>query len=75
MAGLADHPFSPLQIKGYGTYLMNHLKAYGVHLGCTELITYADNSAVGYFEKQGFTANLTASKSRIDGYVKVGCGS
>ena len=42
------------QVRGYGTRLMNHLKeALKVH-GVTDLVTYADNAAVGYFAKQGF---------------------
>lgn len=51
--------------------MMNHLKEYATGLGIQDLITYADSAAVGYFEKQGFTTELTADKNRIDGYIKV----
>lgn len=40
------------ELKGYGTYLMNHLKAYAVKNKCTYIMTIADNMAVGYFRKQ-----------------------
>ena len=41
------------QVKGYGTRLMNKLKEYVIKQeGCTHLITFADNNAVGYFQKQ-----------------------
>ena len=44
------------QVKGYGTRLMNHLKEYVCDKeAMTHLITFADNNAVGYFQKQGFT--------------------
>lgn len=41
------------QVKGYGTRLMNHLKQYARDQdGLTHFLTYADNNAVGYFNKQ-----------------------
>ena len=41
------------QVKGYGTRLMDKLKVYVTQEeGCTHLITFADNNAVGYFQKQ-----------------------
>ena len=44
------------QVRGYGTRLMNQTKeAAAKRDGCTRFLTYADNSAVGYFAKQGFT--------------------
>jgi ribosomal protein S18 acetylase RimI-like enzyme len=43
------------QVKGYGTKLMNLLKRHGVTEGIEYFITYADNYAIGYFKKQGFT--------------------
>ena len=49
------------QVKGYGTKLMNLLKRHGVTEGIEYFITYADNYAIGYFKKQGFT------KVRISG--------
>jgi histone acetyltransferase len=43
------------QVKGYGTKLMNLLKRHAVTEGIEYFITYADNYAIGYFKKQGFT--------------------
>ncbi|XP_039114878.1 histone acetyltransferase GCN5-like [Dioscorea cayenensis subsp. rotundata] len=44
------------QVKGYGTRLMNHFKQHARDVdGFIHFLTYADNNAVGYFIKQGFT--------------------
>lgn len=44
--------------------VMNHLKEYVKKEGHTHFLTYADNFAVGYFKKQGFTKNLTMDRDR-----------
>ena len=31
----------------------------------THFLTYADNNAVGYFSKQGFTKEITLDKERV----------
>ncbi|RKP34928.1 hypothetical protein BJ085DRAFT_22556 [Dimargaris cristalligena] len=59
------------QVQGYGSHLMNHLKDY--MLECTDaryFLTYADNYAIGYFKKQGFTKEITLDKSVWMGYIK-----
>ncbi|KAI3760134.1 hypothetical protein L1987_50524 [Smallanthus sonchifolius] len=59
------------QVKGYGTRLMNHLKKYARDEdGLTHFLTYADNNAVGYFNKQGFTKDIFLEKERWHGYIK-----
>jgi histone acetyltransferase len=59
------------QVKGYGTRLMNHLKQHARDIdGLTHFLTYADNNAVGYFIKQGFTKEITLDKNRWQGYIK-----
>ncbi|OAY61605.1 hypothetical protein MANES_01G202300v8 [Manihot esculenta] len=59
------------QVKGYGTRLMNHLKQYARDIdGLTHFLTYADNNAVGYFIKQGFTKEIYLEKDRWQGYIK-----
>ncbi|KHN02541.1 Histone acetyltransferase GCN5 [Glycine soja] len=59
------------QVKGYGTRLMNHLKQYARDMdGLTHFLTYADNNAVGYFIKQGFTKEIHLEKDRWQGYIK-----
>ncbi|XP_047963672.1 histone acetyltransferase GCN5 [Salvia hispanica] len=59
------------QVKGYGTRLMNHLKQHARDVdGLTHFLTYADNNAVGYFVKQGFTKEIYLDKERWQGYIK-----
>lgn len=57
--------------KGYGGHLMAHLKDY-VKASSTamQFLTYADNFAVGFFQKQGFTKEITLDKSIWMGYIK-----
>ncbi|KAF2100893.1 histone acetyltransferase GCN5 [Rhizodiscina lignyota] len=62
---------SEQQVKGYGAHLMSHLKDYVK--GSTDImhfLTYADNYAIGYFKKQGFTKEITLDKPRWMGYIK-----
>lgn len=52
--------------------LMDHFKA---HIRTTypdmwHFLTYADNYAVGYFRKQGFSKEITLDRSRWAGYIK-----
>jgi len=59
------------QVRGYGTRLMNQTKeAAAKRDGCTRFLTYADNSAVGYFAKQGFTKEITLPKDVWGGFIK-----
>eukprot|EP00899_Mesostigma_viride_P000510 jgi/Mesvir1/1045/Mv25111-RA.1 len=59
------------QVKGNGTRLMNHLKEYARTTEKVDFfLTYADNNAVGYFSKQGFTKELTLEKDTWSGYIK-----
>ncbi|KAL3920664.1 MAG: hypothetical protein SGILL_003145 [Bacillariaceae sp.] len=58
------------QVKGYGTKLMNLVKREGARTGIEYFITYADNYAIGYFKKQGFTKNIAMPKGRYQGLIK-----
>ncbi|KAF4651376.1 hypothetical protein FOZ61_010525, partial [Perkinsus olseni] len=70
------------QVKGYGTRLMNRLKEFikqcNPHIETaspefrpiTHFITYADNAAVGYFAKQGFTKHVKIPKYVWSGMIK-----
>uniref|UniRef100_A0A673N540 Histone acetyltransferase n=1 Tax=Sinocyclocheilus rhinocerous TaxID=307959 RepID=A0A673N540_9TELE len=58
------------QVKGYGTHLMNHLKEYHIKHGILYFLTYADEYAIGYFKKQGFSKDIKVPKSRYLGYIK-----
>lgn len=58
------------QVKGYGTHLMNHLKDYHIKHNIYNFLTYADEFAIGYFKKQGFTKDINMVKSAYLGYIK-----
>ncbi|KAF2091239.1 Bromodomain-containing protein [Saccharata proteae CBS 121410] len=64
---------SDQQVKGYGAHLMSHLKDYvkaTTNEQIMHFLTYADNYAIGYFKKQGFTKDITLEKPRWMGYIK-----
>ncbi|WFD44798.1 histone acetyltransferase [Malassezia psittaci] len=59
------------QVKGYGSHLMNHLKDHVKNVSpVRHFLTYADNYAIGYFKKQGFTKEITLPRSVWVGYIK-----
>ncbi|RDB25273.1 Histone acetyltransferase gcn5 [Hypsizygus marmoreus] len=60
------------QEKGYGGMLMDHFKAHikTAYPGMMHFLTYADNYAVGYFEKQGFSKDITLDRSVWAAYIK-----
>lgn len=59
------------QVRGYGAHMMNHLKDYVKNTGpIMHFLTYADNYAIGYFKKQGFTKDITLPKEQWMGYIK-----
>eukprot|EP01103_Thecamoeba_quadrilineata_P005795 TRINITY_DN1554_c0_g1_i3.p1 TRINITY_DN1554_c0_g1~~TRINITY_DN1554_c0_g1_i3.p1 ORF type:complete len:286 (+),score=33.88 TRINITY_DN1554_c0_g1_i3:416-1273(+) len=58
------------QVKGYGTRLMNHLKEYSKKENVFYFLTYADNFAIEYFKKQGFTDHISLDKEKWGGYIK-----
>ncbi|XP_057653056.1 histone acetyltransferase KAT2A isoform X2 [Diorhabda carinulata] len=58
------------QVKGYGTHLMNHLKDYHISKGILHFLTFADENATGYFEKQGFSKDIKLNRAVYQGYIK-----
>ena len=58
------------QVKGYGSVVMNLLKEEGIRQGIEYFITYADNYAVGYFKKLGFSKIINMPKARYFGLIK-----
>lgn len=58
------------QVRGFGTRMMNHLKNRAKDRGILYFLTYADNHAIGYFEKQGFDKTISMPKSNYVGYIK-----
>jgi histone acetyltransferase len=62
---------SDQQVKGYGAHLMAHLKDYVKATSpVMHFLTYADNYATGYFQKQGFTKEITLGGSAWMGCIK-----
>src|ERR1700758_5740173 len=49
------------------TYNQDYVKATS---DVMHFLTYADNYAIGYFKKQGFTKEITLEKHRWMGYIK-----
>ncbi|KAH8119107.1 histone acetyltransferase GCN5 [Phellopilus nigrolimitatus] len=60
------------QVKGYGGMLMNHFKMHirRAYPDMMHFLTYADNYAVGYFQKQGFSKTITLDRAVWAGYIK-----
>lgn len=58
------------QVRGYGTRLMAQTKEQAKQIGLTHLLTCADNQAVPYFKKQGFSNRITLEKEKWQGYIK-----
>jgi histone acetyltransferase len=59
-------------MKGYGAMLMNHFKMHikNTYPGMMYFLTYADNYAVRFFKKQGFSEDITLDRSVWAGYIK-----
>jgi histone acetyltransferase len=62
---------SNLQARGYGRLVMAFLKSVIQAKGLYDILTCADNDAVGYFKKQGFTEKeIRMEPERWIGYIK-----
>lgn len=85
VGGITYKPFEPqgfceiafvavdasLQVKQCGTRLMNHLKDHFKKEGkIWRFLTFADNSAVGFFKKMGFSKDVTIQNWRYSSYIK-----
>lgn len=58
------------QVKGYGTHLMSHLKDYHIRNNILHFLTFADEFAIGYFKKQGFSKEIKLPYAMYQGYIK-----
>jgi len=58
------------QLKGYGSILMSRLKDHVQKEKLEYFLTYADNYAIGYFQRNGFSKHITMPKDRWVGYIK-----
>lgn len=55
----------------YWVYCIHVLYVYCcIILGLEYFLTYADNYAIGYFQKQGFSKQVVMPKDRWIGYIK-----
>ncbi|CAG8491884.1 31579_t:CDS:2, partial [Racocetra persica] len=62
---------SDQQVKGYGTKLMNYFKDYIKDtFNITQFMVYADDFAVGFFRKNGFTDEITLDQDIWGGHLK-----
>ena len=50
---------------------MNEVKEYNLANRIVYLLTYADNNAIGYFEKQGFIDNFNLHRSVYQDYIQM----
>eukprot|EP01127_Copromyxa_protea_P004661 TRINITY_DN14492_c0_g1_i1.p1 TRINITY_DN14492_c0_g1~~TRINITY_DN14492_c0_g1_i1.p1 ORF type:complete len:426 (+),score=82.77 TRINITY_DN14492_c0_g1_i1:68-1345(+) len=61
----------PEQRGGYGSRLMNQLKAWSQQNKFMHLLTYADDTAIGYFQRQGFSCEIGMETTEWDiGFLK-----
>ncbi|CAH1105077.1 unnamed protein product, partial [Psylliodes chrysocephalus] len=58
------------QVKGYGTHLMNRLKDYHISKRIFHFLTFADQNAIGYFQRQGFSKDIKMNRAAYQGYIK-----
>lgn len=58
------------QVRGYGTRLMAQTKERAKKIGLKFFLTCADNNAVPYFKKQGFSKKITLPFEKWQGYIK-----
>lgn len=58
------------QIRGYGSHVMARVKSYLQVIGIHNILTYADNTAIGYFKRQGFTLDIRFDPNNWAGCIK-----
>lgn len=58
------------QIRGSGRKLMNQVKKVCQNQKIYKFLTYADNQAVGFFQKCGFSTDILISPLKYKGYIK-----
>lgn len=62
---------SDQQVKGFGSKLMNYFKDYIKETyNIYDFMVYADDLAIGFFKKHGFTKDITLDQERWGGYIK-----
>ena len=61
---------SEVQVRGYGAYVMACVKTVLQVMGVYNILTYADNSAVNYFKRQGFTLQINFPREKWKRCIK-----
>ena len=61
---------STVQVRGYGAYVMACVKTCLQVMGINNILTYADNSAVNYFKRQGFTLSINFPREKWQRCIK-----
>lgn len=57
--------------RGLGSLIMSEVKTYVLtELKVEYMLTYADNTAIEFFKKQGFQRDVTLPRSKWAGYIK-----
>ncbi len=57
--------------KGLGSLIMTEVKTFvNTSMKIDYLLTYADNTAIDFFKKQGFSKDITLPRTRWAGYIK-----
>lgn len=59
--------FSGTHAKGYGKQMMDRLKEENMKRGILYLLTYGDDKALGFFEKQGFRKTIELPPEKYQG--------
>jgi N-acetylglutamate synthase-like GNAT family acetyltransferase len=57
------------QAQGVGSAIIGRLKQIGKETGIEQLLTYADERAIVFFEKQGFSRHVTLPRERWAGLI------
>ena len=52
-------------LQGYGTHMMNTLKDYSIRYNILHFLTYADELAIGYFQKTGILSRHQTAKTSL----------
>ena len=61
---------SKFHTKGYGSFMMTHLKIYLQSIGILNIYTYADDTALGFFHRHGFSLHSKLPKEEWAGFLK-----
>lgn len=56
--------------RGVGARMMQHLKLECLKIGIDNFLTYADDTAIGFFSKMGFTLKIGLPHEHWKGYIK-----